>query len=131
MASVFSKRQSHSNSLQTAQRAPQYLEKEQATLAASLVPFLFASESPALWTTYEELLLACLRTGDDRSAHLCLERLILRFGSSNERAMGLRGLYQEATAEGKADLEKVLKEYNEVLKGNPTNIVSSTRDSSL
>ena len=55
---------------------------------------------------------------------MCLEKLIERFGATNERVMGLRGLYQEAVAENDAALEKVLKEYNGVLAKNPTNTVS-------
>ena len=72
---------------------------------------------------YEKLLFSCLRTGDDKSAHLCLEKLIYRFGATNERIMGLRGLYQEAVAKDDAALERILKEYNEVLVEDPVNTV--------
>ena len=72
---------------------------------------------------YEQLFLSCLRTGDDKSAHLCLERLIDRFGASNERVMGLRGLYQEAVADDDAALEKVLTEYEDALAEDPINTV--------
>ena len=73
---------------------------------------------------YESMMLSCLRTEDDRSAHLCLERLTQRFGASNERVTGLRGLYQEAVAQDKKDLEKLLKEYDEILVKEPTNLVT-------
>ncbi|KAJ5085617.1 hypothetical protein N7532_010388 [Penicillium argentinense] len=70
----------------------------------------------------EQLLLACLRTGDDQSAQACLDRLSHRFGPSNERVMGLRGLYQEATAKDRAALEKCLQEYEKILSENPVNV---------
>ncbi len=72
---------------------------------------------------YEKLLLSCLRTGDDKAAHLCLEKLIERFGATNKRIMGLRGLYQEAVADNDAALERILKEYGEVLAEDPVNTV--------
>jgi len=75
--------------------------------------------------TYEQLLLSCLRTGDEKSAHLCLERLIARFSASNERVMGLRGLYQEAVAENDAQLDRVLEEYDAILSEDPTIVVST------
>ena len=57
---------------------------------------------------------------------MCLEKLIDRFGATNERVMGLRGLYQEAVAENDGALEKILKEYNGVLAKSPTNTVGPT-----
>lgn len=71
----------------------------------------------------EQLFLACLQTGDDQSAQVCLDRLSHRFGPSNERVMGLRGLYQEATAKDQAALEKCLAEYETILSENPVNVV--------
>lgn len=73
----------------------------------------------------EQLLLACLRTGDDHSAQICLDRLSQRFGPSNERIMALRGLYQEATAKDQSALEKCLEEYDRILSENAVNIVRS------
>lgn len=64
----------------------------------------------------EQLLLSCLRTGDDLSAQACLDRLSRRFGSSNERVMALRGLYQEAIAKDNFALEKCLEEYDQILE---------------
>ena len=46
-----------------------------------------------------------------------------RFGSSNDRVVGLKGVYQEATAKNETDLEAVLRGYDEILRGNPTNMV--------
>ena len=74
---------------------------------------------------HEKLLVSCLRTGDDKGAFLCLERLIGRFGATNERVMGLRGLYQEALAEDETALRQVLREYDDVLAGDVTNTVCS------
>ncbi|KAJ5591770.1 uncharacterized protein N7459_002139 [Penicillium hispanicum] len=70
----------------------------------------------------EQLLLACLRTGDDLSAQVCLDRLSHRFGSSNERVMGLRGLYQEAIAKDNFALEKCLEEYDQILLESTVNV---------
>ncbi|KAJ5732830.1 hypothetical protein N7493_004311 [Penicillium malachiteum] len=70
----------------------------------------------------EQLFLACLRTGDDQSAQACLDRLSQRFGPANEKVMGLRGLYQEATAKDNSALEKCLKEYEKILGENPVNV---------
>jgi tetratricopeptide (TPR) repeat protein len=91
------------------------------------VPFLTRAESPEVWATYEKLFISCLETGDDESAHQCLEKLIARFGATNERIMGLRGLYQEAVAEGPPALEKVLKHYDDTLVADPANIPVTKR----
>lgn len=80
-------------------------------------------ETQATWPHYERLFQACLRAGDDRSAHLCLERLTARFGTSDSRVMGLRGMYQEATAANAADLENVLQSYERILQDDPMNVV--------
>ena len=47
-----------------------------------------------------------------------------RFGGENERVMALKGMYEEAVAVDKTGLEKVLKEYESILKADPTNMVS-------
>lgn len=66
---------------------------------------------------------SCLRTGDEQSAHLCLERLTERFGPENERLMALRGLFQEAIAKDDAALKQVLGEYENILTRDPSNMV--------
>lgn len=76
--------------------------------------------------TYENLLLSCLRTGDEKAAHACLDRLLKRFGDDNERIMAFTGLVKEAEALDDAALEQVLKEYDGILAENNTNIVSMT-----
>lgn len=87
------------------------------------IPFFSSAESVGLWVEYEKHLLSCLHTGNDKAAHLCLERLVQRFGATNERVMGLHGLYQEAVAQDDAALTRVLQGYDEVLAEDPTNTV--------
>jgi hypothetical protein len=108
--------------LRLSQQAPTSLKKYSSSSAFPL--FLAASDNADQWGTYEQLLLVCLRTGDDKTAHLCLDRLTERFGPSNERVMGLRGIYQEATAKDITSLEAVLSEYEKTLAENPVNVVS-------
>lgn len=69
-------------------------------------------------------MMSCLRTGDVESARLCLGRLTERFGTSNERVLALIGLYDEATAKDEAELDQILKSYEDILKNDPTNGVS-------
>ena len=117
-------RRSNSEALGLAQQTTQYLQKTSSTGTSTIpIPFISYSESSELWATFEKQLFSCLRTGDDKAAHLCLERLIDRFGPSNERVMGLRGLYQEAIAQDDAALNRVLREYNEVIADDPGNAV--------
>ena len=68
---------------------------------------------------------SCLRTGDEQSAHLCLERLTERFGAENERLMALRGMFQEAVANDDAALKKILEEYDFILANDPSNMVNT------
>ena len=102
--------QPHPEALALSQEAPLHLRKYTASKIPFPIPFISTPESPELWTTYERLFLSCLRTGDDKAAFMILERLIERFGATNERVMGLRGLYQESVAEDGSALEKVLRE---------------------
>lgn len=111
--------------MELSQRAPAVLKNSPGAVSSSPFQSLFsASESPELWITYENLLLSCLRTGDEQAAHQCLERLVNRFGDDNERIMAFKGLLKEAEAEDNAALEVVLKEYDQILKEDNTNIVS-------
>ncbi|KAK3685414.1 hypothetical protein B0T22DRAFT_217117 [Podospora appendiculata] len=119
---------SHAAALQLSQQAPAVLRSSPSTVSASPLSALFsASESPELWTKYENLLLSCLRTGDERAAHQCLERLVARFGNDNERVMAFKGLLKEADAENNGQLELVLKEYDQILSDNDTNIPITKR----
>ncbi|EPS42675.1 hypothetical protein H072_3319 [Dactylellina haptotyla CBS 200.50] len=88
---------------------------------------LTITDTPEQWTLYESLLLTTLRTGDDTSARLVLQRLSDRFGNSNARVMALQGIYDEATSSNHAQLEEVLKNYDEVLKEDPTNFPITKR----
>src|SRR5450755_4230304 len=112
--------------LQLSQQAPAILQTSPTSISSYSVSSLYAPvESADLWTTYENLMQSCLRTGDEQSAHLCLDRLTSRFGAENERVMALRGLFQEAIAEDKAALQNVLDEYASILTQDPTNMVRS------
>lgn len=116
---------SPSVALQLSQLAPSLLRNAPSSITSYSLSSLWApAESPELWTTYENLMLSCLRTGDEQSAHLCLERLTERFGAENERVMALRGLFQEATAQDDAALKQVLGEYETILAKDPGNMVS-------
>jgi len=75
--------------------------------------------------------MACLRAGDDQSALECLERLVRRFGTNNERIMALKGLGKEATAENDEALKKVLEEYQEILDENAANVPIAKRKVAL
>lgn len=112
-----------SYALQLSQQANSVLSKPAPASTFFPLSLLTTAETPDSWTELERLFVACLRTGDDESAHLCLERLTQRFGASDERVMGLRGLYQEAVAQGSEDLEQILSEYEDVLSENPMNVV--------
>jgi hypothetical protein len=118
---------SPATALHLAQQAPQIIKSSPGSISTSVLQSLLsASETPELWTIYENLLLSCLRTGDDESAHMCLGRLINRFGDDNERIMALIGLMKEADAEDNATLQAILKEYETILQKSPTNIVRRT-----
>lgn len=112
-----------SSVLQLSQQAPIFLHNSSAKQSSSLIPFLSQSETAETWTIYEHLLLSCLRTRDDKSARLCLKRLTERFGADNHRVMGLKGMLQEAVAEDKSQLNRILEEYSSILKEDPTNTV--------
>ena len=110
--------------LTMSQQTSDFLRKNSST-GTSAIPILLVSpaESVDLWVSYEKHLLSCLRTGNDKAAHLCLEKLVTRFGATNERVMGLHGLYKEAVAKDDETLGKILQEYNEILAENPANMV--------
>ncbi|KAI9735782.1 MAG: hypothetical protein M1818_006391 [Claussenomyces sp. TS43310] len=114
--------------LQLSQQAPTILQNAPSSISSYSLHSLFAApESADLWITYENLILSCLRTGDEQSARLCLERLMSRFGSANERLRALQGLFQEATAENDTALQRVLDEYDKVLTEDAGNMPVSKR----
>lgn len=119
--------------LALSQRAPDFFASQTSYLPTLPYPLslLSASESQEKWANYENLFLACLRTGDNESAYLCLEELTSRFGKENERVMALMGLYSEATAPDDEALGKVLLEYDDVIKVDPTNFAVKKRRMAL
>jgi tetratricopeptide (TPR) repeat protein len=98
------------SSLHLAQYAPVFLASPEAT-----------KDTQETWFLYEQLLLASLRTKDDHSARLCLQRLGDRFGLDSPRIQALTGLYDEATATSRQSLEDILRRYDSILKSDPTN----------
>nr|XP_036583001.1 tetratricopeptide repeat domain-containing protein [Colletotrichum truncatum]KAF6791897.1 tetratricopeptide repeat domain-containing protein [Colletotrichum truncatum] len=119
---------SPAEALELAQKAPTVLRNNPKAFSSSpLISLFSASESPEIWIIYENLLLACLRTGDSQAAHQCLERLVIRFGDDNERIMAFKGLVKEAEADNEGELVQVLKEYETILGQNATNIPVAKR----
>ncbi|KAI4248590.1 MAG: hypothetical protein LQ352_005898 [Teloschistes flavicans] len=112
---------SHAEAIKVSQQAGTYLQKNGSTRESTVLPYLSRLESSEQWKTHENLLYSCLRTGDDKNAHLCLERLAGRFGTKNERVMGLRGLYQEAMADSNSAIDQTLHEYEKILAEDNTN----------
>ncbi|KAL9131870.1 MAG: hypothetical protein Q9217_000316 [Psora testacea] len=122
MDSISPLRQHPSQALNLSRHTAHFLRKNKAVGASKIpIPLWSSPESSELWMQYEKLMLSCLRTCDDKGAFLCLERLIRRFGATNEKVMGLRGLYQEAVAEDEAALVRILREYEAVLAEDPVN----------
>lgn len=113
-----------SETLRISRQAHQFFASQTSSLPALPYPLTLItdSESQEKWQTYENLFLACLRTGDDESAYLCLEELTDRFGKDNMRIQALQGLYREATAKNDQELEAVLTQYDDLLKEAPTNM---------
>lgn len=109
---------SPASALALSQQAPAVLRSSPASRALFSAP-----EKPELWIQYESLIISCLRTGDEDAANECLRRLLARFGPENERVQALNGLIKEAEASNNGELDDVLKEYNELLSENETNIV--------
>ena len=120
-----------STALRISQQAPAILRHTSGFRLPYPFSLLLSTESQESWTTHENLFLACLRTGDDKSALNCLEKLTERFGKKNERIVALRGLYHEATAENQKELEAVLKGYVEALEEEPTNMPIRKRTAAL
>ncbi|KAL0632957.1 Inositol phosphatase SIW14 [Maublancomyces gigas] len=119
----------------TANPSPLRLPQTSLHLSQQAPIFLASPESSKdtqeTWLVYEQLLLSCLRTGDDTSARLCLQRLSDRFGADSPRISALAGLYDEATAQDRGELEKVCSRYEDMLKEDPTNMPIEKRHISL
>ena len=108
--------------LQLTQQAPELLARAGSGSNTTPLSLFTTSDKPETWTDLEKLVMACLQSGDDKTAHFALERLTQRFGSNNEKIMALRGLYQEAVAKDYQDLKKILEDYNTILRENPVNV---------
>jgi hypothetical protein len=108
--------------LRISQQAPPTLDSSKSSLPWPL-SLLSADDTPEKWTQYENLYVSCLRTGDDTSARVLLDKLIERFGEKNERVMAYQGMWAEARADSEEDIKEVLKEYGAELEADPTNTV--------
>ncbi|KAG9518284.1 tetratricopeptide repeat domain-containing protein, partial [Aureobasidium melanogenum] len=113
---------SPTESLRLSQLAPKWLRSQAPSNLPYPLSLLTTSESAEQWQANENLMVACLRTGDDETASICLDKLSQRFGPDNERVQALRGLYEEATATDEQALLKVLKSYDEILEEKPANV---------
>ncbi|KFG85284.1 tetratricopeptide repeat domain-containing protein [Metarhizium anisopliae] len=114
---------SPAEALKLAQQAPEILRKNPKAFSASPLSSLFSTRETAdTWTIYENLMIACLQTGDDEAANECLERIVNRFGDSHDRVLALKGVVKEATASNNSELEKILEEYEALLQQNDASI---------
>lgn len=109
--------------LRFSQQTPMILGQQPMSAKSPLSVTSSVRNQPEDYGLIEQLFFSCLQTGDDKSAAMCLERLTQFFGHSNEKVMGLRGLYQEATAVDRPALEKCLHEYDNILSQDPANLV--------
>lgn len=114
---------SYTEALQVSQQAPFILQNDTSWGLPWPLSLLVTLDAPEKWSIYENLLLSCLRTGDNKSALACLEKLKVRFGEQNERVSGLMGLYHEAIAPDDETLEKFLDQYDAKIEDSPTNMV--------
>ena len=122
---------SPSAALQLSQAAPSFFASQSSFALPWPLSLLSANESQEKWQIYHNVFTACLQTGDNESAYLCLEELTERFGKENERVMALQGLYEEATAKNDAELQAVLERYEEILKEDPTLFAIQKRRAAL
>jgi tetratricopeptide (TPR) repeat protein len=122
---------SPSAALQLSQAAPTFFASQSSFALPWPLSLLSANESQEKWQIYHNVFTACLQTGDNESAYLCLEELTERFGNGNERVMALQGLYEEATAKNDAELQAVLERYEEILKEDPTLFAIQKRRAAL
>lgn len=103
-----------------AQKAPLILKRQSSSVETVAPSSVRGIEN---YGVVEQLLFSCLQSGDDKSALLCTEQLAARFGMTDERIIGLRGMYEEAVAENPTRLEECLQTYDLALSENPVNLV--------
>lgn len=96
-------------SLHLAQQAPLFLASPDSK-----------KDTQETWYLHETLLLAALYTRDDPTAQLHLSALSARFGADTPRVLALQGLFDEATAAGRTQLDDLLKRYEKLLRTDPT-----------
>ncbi|GLA15378.1 hypothetical protein AnigIFM62618_001902 [Aspergillus niger] len=102
-----------------AQKAPLILQRQSSSVETFAPSSVRGIEN---YGVVEQLLFSCLQSGDDKSALLCTEQLAARFGVTDERILGLRGMYEEAVAENRSSLEECLQTYDLALSENPVNL---------
>ncbi|KAK7521961.1 uncharacterized protein IWZ02DRAFT_127930 [Phyllosticta citriasiana] len=113
--------------LRLSQLAPRVLSSSPQSSLPWPLSLIFNTESQEVWATHENLLLCCVRTGDDRAARQCLERLTARFGAENQRVQALKFLYESATAVDDKALRGVLEEVERLVREDPTNLLLRKR----
>ncbi|KAF2725489.1 tetratricopeptide repeat domain-containing protein [Polychaeton citri CBS 116435] len=108
--------------LSLSQRATPWISSQQTLLSKLPYPLnlLITSESQEKWQSHENLYLSSLISGDNETAFQLLAALKDRFGPVNERVLALDGLYREASASSDAELETVLKRYDDLLEEDGT-----------
>lgn len=119
------------SALHLSQAAPSFFASQSSFTLPWPLSLLTASESQEKWQIYNNIFVACLQSGDNESAYLCLEELTDRFGKDNERVMALNGLYEEATANNDKELQAVLGRYEELLQEDPTLFAVQKRRAAL
>jgi ER membrane protein complex subunit 2 len=112
--------------LSISQRAPAIL-KSTRSLPWPLSLLSGSTDTPENWSTFENLFLSCLRTGDDESAHGLLNHLRTRFGATNERVTAFQAMYDEARVKDEQGLIAVLKAMGDALEADPTNLMLQKR----
>jgi len=108
-------------SLRISQVAPKFLKNTSRSLLWPL-SLLSRDETPETWIAYENLFMQCLRTGDDASARQILDRLVKRYGQTNDRVQAYQGMWEEAMAQDERDTTRVFEFYGRTLETDPTNL---------
>ncbi|PYH97011.1 tetratricopeptide repeat domain protein [Aspergillus ellipticus CBS 707.79] len=105
-----------------AQRAPMVLQKQSHAEENFPDTFVHNGKEAEDYGAIERLLFSCLQSGDDKSASCFIEQLAGRFDTLDEKVTGLKGLFEEATAEDHSSLEQYLRRYDLLLSKNPVNL---------
>ncbi|KAJ8611893.1 hypothetical protein MRB53_037689 [Persea americana] len=101
--------------------APKFLSKQRNAIKLPYpLNLLVSDESQEKWVAYENILVASIDAKQTEIAKQCIEEITERFGSTNERVIIFKGMYDEAVATNDGQLNAVLKRYDEVLTESPT-----------